>query len=149
MPSSSHAAFDPVIPTPELTQTSRNLLHDMPKDRVGFGLTNPKTGENIELPPEVCTIICEVLTALSQNQAVTVMPTDMELTTNQAAEILNVSRGFVIKLIDEHKMPARMVGSHRRVRLQDALNYRDAMKTYADKALDELAQLDSELGLDD
>ncbi len=76
------------------------------------------------------------------------MTSNSELTTDQAAEILNVSPHFIIKLIDDRKISARMVGKCYWLRRQDVIKHQEAMQRYADKALDELAKIDNQLGLD-
>ena len=65
-----------------------------------------------------------------------------------AADILNVSRGFVLRLIEKGELPARMVGTHRRIRLEDTLAYKDKADAVADKALDELVAIEQDLELD-
>jgi len=62
-----------------------------------------------------------------------------ELTTDQAADILNGSRTFLIKLLDEKKIPHRKVGSHRRVRMEDVMTYKEADDARRERILDELA----------
>jgi excisionase family DNA binding protein len=59
-----------------------------------------------------------------------------------------VSRGFVLRLIEKGELPARMVGTHRRIRLEDTLAYKDKADAIADKALDELVAIEQDLELD-
>ena len=145
MPRSTPAYNDPIVPTPDLTATAKRLL----EDRARFQLVDHATGQGHDLPPLVFEALQQVLAALANNQAISIVPTSMELTTNQAADILNVSRSYVIQLVDAGKLPHRLVGTHRRIALTDALALRDAMTVRARQGLDDLAKLDQELGLDD
>jgi excisionase family DNA binding protein len=137
---------DPIIPTPNLTSEARDLLAH-PAAR--FQLVDNATGERRDLPSEVYEAVQQVLTALATNQAVSIVPTNMELTTNQAADILNVSRSFIIHLIDKKELPCRLVGTHRRIPLDALLEKRRQMAARATRGLDALAELDQELRLDD
>jgi excisionase family DNA binding protein len=72
--------------------------------------------EPIELPAGAVTLLLDILGAMASGQGVTIIPEDAELTTVQAADILHVSRPFLIKLLDGGQIPYRRVGKHRRIR---------------------------------
>jgi excisionase family DNA binding protein len=84
---------------------------------------------------------------MAQGHAVTIIPVQSELTTQQAAEILGVSRPFVVKEIEERRLPARKVGTRRRVMLGDLMTYKQRSDASRQRALADLAALDEELGL--
>ena len=77
----------------------------------------------------------------------TVLPQNAELTTQEVADYLNVSRPYVVKLIEEEKLPARKVGTRRRVAFDDLLRFDEQQRARQRAALDELARIDTELGL--
>jgi excisionase family DNA binding protein len=102
-------------------------------------------GESVSIPTSAFRLLMEILDQMGQGNAVTILPTHAELTTAEAAEILNVSRPFVIKLIDEKTLPCRMVGSHRRLLLKDVIDYKRAIDADRRKALEALAAQAQEL----
>jgi excisionase family DNA binding protein len=86
--------------------------------------------------------------ALSEGQAVTIVPKNREMTTVEAANFLNVSRPFVIKEIDAGRLRHRMVGTHRRIAFGDLIEYQRQMRERQSEALDRMADNARELGLD-
>ena len=94
--------------------------------------------EPIELPAGAVTLLMDILGAMASGQGITLIPENAELTTVQAADILKVSRPFLIKLLDEGKIPYRKVGKHRRIRMEDVMNYKQAIDAERESILDEL-----------
>jgi excisionase family DNA binding protein len=101
----------------------------------------------VELPMSAFRLFIDVLANLSQGNAVQVVPVHAELTTQEAADLLMVSRPYLIKLLDEHKIPFRKVGTHRRIRYSDLLDFKNNEEKLREAALDELAAQAQELGM--
>ena len=104
--------------------------------------------EIIELPAVAVHFLMEILRQMALGNAVTVLPIHAELTTQKAADLLNVSRPFLVKLIENGKIPHRKVGTHRRVLAKDVLAFQAENEAARKKTLDELASYDQELGLE-
>ena len=94
--------------------------------------------EPIELPAGAGPLLLDILGAMASGQGVTIIPEDAELTTVQAADILHVSRPFLIKLLDERQLPYRRVGKHWRIRMEDVMNYKRAIDQQRETVLDQL-----------
>jgi excisionase family DNA binding protein len=99
------------------------------------------------VPREAAVLLAQVLGYLASGEGVTVMPDLAELTTQQAAEFLNVSRPYLIKLLETGKIPFRLVGTHRRVRFRDLREYKNRDDLERRRAADELTGLSQDLGL--
>src|SRR5262245_15535787 len=92
--------------------------------------------DRVELPAEVYRVLRKVVDALRQGLAVTVAPLTQTLTTQQAADLLGVSRPTVIKLLDEGRIPFERAGTHRRVLLRHLLGYREQRRAEQYAALE-------------
>lgn len=103
----------------------------------------------IAVPLEALRAIAEVLSHFAHGNAVTVNAVHAEVTTQQAADILGVSRPYFVGLLEEGKIPFRRLHKHRRVRLVDVLAYKEATDRERLDALQELSDLSHELGLYD
>lgn len=103
--------------------------------------------EKVQIPLLAARLVKDVLSQLARGNAVTVMPIHAELSTHQAADLLDVSRPYLIKLLDKGKIPHHKVGSHRRIRLADVLEYKREKTAKRLKALEELAAQAQELDM--
>jgi excisionase family DNA binding protein len=143
----------PISPTPSETamagNSSRQLasfLSDRAGDEVRIAIEeNPD--EVVSIPISAFRLLADILTEMSKGNAVTFIPIHAELTTQQAADFLNVSRPFVVKLIDEKKLPCRKVGTHRRVLFQDLVEFKRKTNQERAKTLDELAKQAQDLDM--
>lgn len=106
-------------------------------------------GVSVEVPEEIAALLQAVVRHLKAGHGVSVAALDAELTTTEAAELLNISRPHLIKQLEAGDLDYRLVGSHRRVRLIDVLAYRDRHDARAHEALDEMTRQAEELGLYD
>jgi excisionase family DNA binding protein len=96
------------------------------------------------LTPAISKLLLEVLRHIGSGDTVTLVPISRMLTTQQAADILNVSRPFLISLIDKGDIPHELVGRHRRIKAEALFAYKRARDERRDKALSELAAMDAE-----
>lgn len=104
--------------------------------------------QTIELPSGAVQLLLRLLEDMASGRAVTIMARGAELTTQQAADVLNVSRPFLVtQLLETRKIPYRKVGTHRRVRLDDVLRYKEQIDKDRRQVLDELTAQAQELGL--
>ena len=83
---------------------------------------------------------------IAQGKAVDIVALDAELSTQQAADILKVSRPFLVKLVDSGELSYRLVGTHRRVLLKEVLAYKESMHRKSQEAMAELAKLSRDMG---
>ncbi|OJW16755.1 MAG: hypothetical protein BGO49_15940 [Planctomycetales bacterium 71-10] len=127
-------------------ESGRKLAAQLGRD-VELRLKVEGRREELTLPPVALQLLVRVLDELGRGNAVALTPLGAELTTQQAADLLNVSRPHLVKLLDEGAMPSRKVGTHRRIKLVDLLAYKEETLSKRHEALDELAALSQELGM--
>lgn len=101
-------------------------------------------GEQLVLPSEVFEVLRDVVEAMAQGQAVTIAPVHQRLTTQEAAELLGVSRPTVVKLLESGEIPFEQPGRHRRIRLADVLAYRERASVERRAALDRMVEIADE-----
>lgn len=104
-------------------------------------------GVAIALPHSAVLLLLSALQEMAKGHAVTLLQVDAELTTNQAAQLMRISRPSLIKMLEEKKLPYRKVGAHRRVRYEDVLDYLATERSRRRKVMEELVAETERLGL--
>ena len=125
----------PFVPTPDDTQAAQYQL-DLLRAQAG------------RLPVRLAEVLDSLLQDLAAGRAVQVMTLEEEIGTQQAAELLNVSRPYLVKLVESGALPHRKVGPRRRLYLEDVLTYRAGLEAQRQAALQALADDLQDLGLD-
>ena len=105
------------------------------------------SGDVVDLPPALARVVAAALAEVADGRAVEVRTVAEDLTTQEAADLLGVSRPFVVKLVDSGEIPARLVGTHRRLHRGDVVAYREQMRVTTAEALQALTDQAQELGL--
>ena len=105
-------------------------------------------GTATSIPESVFYILERVAEVLARGDAVTVVPVGKEVTTQQAADLLNVSRQYLVRLLDEGRIPYRKTGKHRRLRIEDVLSFKEQRDKDRRAGLRELSRLTQDFGGD-
>ena len=128
-------------------ETSRVLASRLKKrGPIELRLADDPSGK-LELPPQALQLLVRILEEMVRGNAVTLIPVHAELTTQEAADMLNISRPSLIQLLNEGKIEFRRVGTHRRVRFESLMAYKRQAEAQRRAALQELAAYDQELGI--
>ena len=124
-----------------IARASGQLLSRYARNKAPLRLrvADGEQAEPIELPAGAVALLMDILEAMAAGQGVAIVPENAELTTVQAADVLNVSRPFLIGLLDEQKIPHRKVGKHRRIRMEDVMAYKTSIDAERESVLDRLA----------
>ena len=141
---------DPIVPSErdaQLAQESSRLLAAC----IGKGdtarLIVQDGKQRIDVPVAALRMLVDILAQMAQGNAVSLVPIHAELTTQQAADFLNVSRPHVVRMLEDGKIAFRKVGTHRRVLFRDLMEYRQRSMAESRQAADELSRQAQELGL--
>lgn len=109
-----------------------------------FFLSGAGAGDQVEIPYEIYEVLVKAVTAMRKGLAVTITPSSMTLTTQQAAELLGVTRPTLVGILNAGKIPFEKPGTHRRVRLEDVLAFKEARKAEQYEALSSMGTNDDE-----
>lgn len=154
MPSLIPDNFETVDPTAADAQLAGESSRQLAAHKLGRRskisiqiLDESKETEAVAVPVSAFRLFLQLLSEMSQGNSVTLIPTNAELTTQQAADLLHVSRPYLVKLLDEGKLPCRTVGKYRRVRFDDLMAFKRRDDEARAKVLDQLTAEAQELGL--
>jgi len=96
--------------------------------------------EYLEIPPKALSLLHDIVSLMADGKSITLIPSDSEVSTQEAAKLLNVSRPHIVKLLERGEIPYKKVGSHRRILLKDLMRYDDKVKKKRAKQLDFLTK---------
>lgn len=138
---------EPIMPSEsevELARVSSRILSSisLQKGKTVKVLFESDTHQqsSVTLPFSAFKLLMTVLTQMAEGNAITLIPVHAELTTQEAANLLNVSRPYLVRLLEEKKIPFRKVGTRRRILFQDLMDYKAKIDTARRKTLDELSE---------
>jgi excisionase family DNA binding protein len=144
--SGQNKPLEPVLPQEQETQSIKQL-----ESILNLEGSQPKlvgaNGEIIPIPESVDKVLRHVVHAMALGKLVSIVIQEQELTTQQAADFLNVSRPYLIKLLKQGEIPYMMVGTHRRVHFEDLKQYKQQRDSQRRKFLQELIEMSEEAGL--
>jgi excisionase family DNA binding protein len=146
-------SFQTIAPTEADTQLARESSRKLAAHKLGrrasvrIQVLGDREPETVALPASALRLLQHILTEMAQGNAVTLIPIHAELTTQQAADLLNVSRPFLVGLLESGQIPHRKVGTHRRVLFRDVMAYKQTNDAERLKALQELTAQAQELNM--
>lgn len=141
---------EPVLPSDaetEVAKESSRRLSPFSDQSLKVQIQAKGKQETIELPAAAVQLLTRILAEMAAGNAVTLIPVHAELTTQEAADLLNVSRPFLVKLLHDGKIPYRKVGAHHRILFSDLMEYKRQSDEECDKALRALTKQAQELGM--
>ncbi len=138
---------EPSVPSPKDTELARKASRTLARRAEEELKVKLDDGTLLVLPKAATRLLSYLLTEMSQGNAVTIIPLHAELTTQEAADILNVSRPHLIKLLTAEKIPHHMAGTHRRIKFSDLRAYEEQSEARRKADMEELANQAQELGL--
>jgi excisionase family DNA binding protein len=128
-----------------LFKALERMAHARTRQRPNCRLVGPK-GESIPLPETIFYLLERVVEVMARGDSITVIPVGREVTTQQAADLLNMSRQYLVRLLDQGRIPFRKTGKHRRLRIEDVLSFKGTRDKDRRAGLRELSQMTQEFG---
>jgi excisionase family DNA binding protein len=151
MPSRTIGSIDPGEVDAQIAERAARRISDYlashPDDDLIEAMGEIGDDDALVIPRPTAILFAQILEALAAGRGVQIVPKDMELTTQQAAELLNVSRPYLISLLESGQIPFRRVGRHRRITFQALMEYKRRDDADRRAAADDLTALTEELGL--
>nr|WP_199197431.1 helix-turn-helix domain-containing protein [Chroococcidiopsis sp. CCALA 051] len=151
---SAPRSFDIIAPTAEdsaIAQASSQILASIVDSDASHCtirvMLDDTQGEAVTIPTSALRLFVDILTQMAKGNAVSIVPIKKELTTSEAADILNVSRPYLVDLLESGKIPFRKVGTRRRILYQDLMTYKHQIDERRRQALAELAAQAQELNM--
>lgn len=151
--STTYPAFEPIAPTEKeavLAEESSRALSPYVQDTESQAIRVIEDGSAsgpITIPTVAFRLLVDILSYMARGNAVTIIPVHAELTTQEAADLLNVSRPFLVKMLDSGQIPYRKVGTRRRVLYKDIIDYKRKIDAKRLETLEELAAQAQELDM--
>lgn len=128
----------------ELQQSSKKV---MKQESDAIKIAIGEKGEFLKIPRKAIDLLFTILKNMAKGKSLTLIPSDSQVSTQQAADLLNVSRPHLVKLLEEGEIPFTKVGTHRRIELKDILKYDEKLKKNRKEQLDFLTKQAQELNL--
>jgi excisionase family DNA binding protein len=151
MPSRTIGSINPGDVDVEIAERAarriRDYLMSHPDDDLLEVLGETGEDDALVIPRATAIMFAQILDLLGQGRGVQIIPKEAELTTQQAAAMLNVSRPYLIGLLESRKIPFRKVGTHRRITFEALMEYKRQDDLERRAAADDLTKLSEELGL--
>ena len=143
-------SFSGRLPTPVEAEKARKAVtvlarHRDKKGGLSLGVRKGARSAVVDLPPAVSRLVLDLLQHVGKGEAVTLVPFGGELSTQQAADLLKVSRSFLVRMVENREIPHHKVGTHRRIRMEDLLAYKQRRDNTRNTALARLARLGQEI----
>ena len=145
--STAAAGREPIIAPERERKALERIGKALAPKRPGKARLRGPHGEEMIIPLSLYAVLLQAVKQLMSGRAISIVPVTAELTTQQAADMLNVSRPFVVKLLEKGAIRFHKAGTHRRVYLRDLLAYKRKRDDEAEKALGRLVTEAQELGL--
>ncbi len=137
----------PILPSADDAELAKQASRQLSKAKDKALHVQLEGGVKLRLPDAVKDLLYHLLTEMAQGNAVTIFPIHAELTTQEAADYLNVSRPYLVRLLEQGKVAFHMTGTHRRIRFSDLDAFRKRGEEERKRVMAELAEEAQELGM--
>ena len=145
----SIAELEPRTTLPPQDHTQVEALLAQLQEGATTAVLEAPSGHRVALPAEIYTVLLDITKAMAEGRAITIAPHEQVLSTQQAADLLGISRPTLVAILDRGEIPYTQPGRHRRVRLTDVLDYQQRQRHTRRWVLDSLTREADELGISD